>query len=81
MRTDVVIQFPNNDVEDVEFGFRIFVLFFTDDGYIYAARAKSFNEKFSASDLDLYLMDWREWELVAEEELEVIRTVCKGKSR
>jgi uncharacterized protein with von Willebrand factor type A (vWA) domain len=77
-KCDLLIHFPDKDHLKP---FEINMLLFADDGFIYTAHVKSFEEEFSAKKIEKYLVEWYTWPQVSKERLSELKNIRKGKDK
>jgi hypothetical protein len=72
MTTDLMVRlFPENEK------FELAILLFADDGFIYAAKSKTFNKPFKANELKNNVADWFTWNYMSFDELTEIKKIRK----
>lgn len=80
MTADILVKFPKDENgRELIRPFTIYLMLPADDGFIYAAKKKLFDEEFKARKLKSLLWDWNVWEDVNADELAYLKTI-KGKT-
>ncbi len=78
MRTDLMIRLDTDGAVAIPRPFTINVLYFADDGYLYAIRSKTFDLEFKAKDLKHHTRDAHQWSEVTKEQFQELKKSYYG---